>query len=100
MNYLLEDITVIDAASFLAGPAAATIMADYGANVIKIEPPGGDGYRNVAGAYPEPYHWQLTSRNKRSLALDLGMPERRAVLHRLIEKADVLTTNFLDSALN
>lgn len=99
MNYLLEDITVIDAASFLAGPAAATIMADYGANVIKIEPPGGDGYRNLAGAYPVPYHWQLTSRNKRSLALDLGMPEGRAVLHRLIEKADVLTTNFLDSAL-
>ena len=42
MNYLLEDIIVIDAASFLAGPGAATIMADYGAKVIKIEPPGGE----------------------------------------------------------
>ena len=45
MEYLLEDITVVDAATFLAGPGAATILADYGANVIKIEPPSGDGYR-------------------------------------------------------
>ena len=52
MDYFLDDITVIDAATFLAGPGAATIMADYGANVIKIEPPTGDGYRGLVGRYP------------------------------------------------
>lgn len=50
MQHLLEDITVIDAATYLAGPGAATILADFGANVIKIEPPGGDGYRSLVGA--------------------------------------------------
>ena len=57
MEYLLEDITVVDAATFLAGPGAATILADYGANVIKIEPPSGDGYRGLVGRYPFPNHW-------------------------------------------
>ena len=55
MDYLLEDITVVDAATFLAGPGAATILADYGANVIKIEPPSGDGYKSMgslSGAVP------------------------------------------------
>lgn len=99
MTYLLEDITVIDAATYLAGPASATILADFGADVIKIEPPGGDGYRTLVGPYPVPYHWQLTSRNKRSLCLDLGQPGGRDVMHRLVAKADVLTTNFLEPAL-
>ena len=49
MSYFLDDLTVIDAATFLAGPGAATILADYGANVIKIEPPEGDGYRGSCG---------------------------------------------------
>ena len=43
MSYFLEDLTVVDVATFLAGPAAATILADYGADVIKVEPPEGDG---------------------------------------------------------
>ena len=95
MSYFLEDLTVIDAATFLAGPGAATILADYGAQVIKIEPPEGDGYRSLVGRYPVPYHWQLTSRNKRSLALDLAKDEGQKVLHRLLAQADVMTTNFL-----
>ena len=49
MTYLLEGLKVIDLASFLAAPGAATLMADYGAEVIKIEPPGGDGYRRLHG---------------------------------------------------
>ena len=51
----LDGITVIDAASFIAGPVSTTVMADFGATVIKIEPPGGDSYRNSfrSGAYPE-----------------------------------------------
>ncbi len=99
MDYLLDDLTVIDAATFLAGPGAATILGDFGANVIKIEPPLGDTYRTLVGRYPTPYHWLLTSRNKRSLALDLTRDAGRAVLHTLIGKADVLTTNFLQSQL-
>ncbi|MBV1879183.1 MAG: CoA transferase [Pseudomonadales bacterium] len=99
MDYLLDDITVLDAASFLAGPGAATILADFGANVIKIEPPGGDGYRQLVGTYPVPYHWQLTSRNKRSLVLDLTTEAGQAVLHQLVKQADVITTNFLQPTL-
>ena len=95
MEYLLEDITVIDAATYLAGPGAATILGDFGANVIKIEPPGGDGYRKLVGAYPVPYHWLLTSRNKRSLCLDLNKDAGQSLMHELVSKADVFTTNFL-----
>ncbi|MCE9648300.1 MAG: CoA transferase [Parvibaculum sp.] len=97
---LLEDLLVIDCASFIAGPAAATIMSDFGARVIKIEPPViGDSYRqlmNVPGMPPaaHDYFWTLDNRNKESLALDLKRPEARAVLDALIEKADVFITNF------
>lgn len=99
MSYFLDDLTVIDAATFLAGPGAATILADYGANVIKIEPPEGDGYRGLVGRYPVPYHWQLTSRNKRSLAVDLSKDEGQKVVHQLLAKADVMTTNFMPEQL-
>ena len=100
MSYLLEDIRVIDAASYLAGPGAATVLADYGADVIKIEPPQGDGYRNLVGNYPVGYHWLLTSRNKRSLGLDLSVKEGRDVLHELIKGADVVLTNFVGAQLD
>ncbi len=99
MQHLLEDITVIDAATFLAGPGAGTILADFGANVIKLEPPGGDGYRALVGNYPVPYHWLLTSRNKRSLVVDLSKDAGQDLVHRLIEKADVFTTNFMRGQL-
>ena len=94
---LFTGLKVIDCASWIAGPAAATIMSDFGADVIKIEPPGvGDPWR---ASQPIPgktvdYYWQLTSRNKRSLALDLKHAEGQAVLHRLTAAADVFITNF------
>jgi len=91
---MLDDLTVIDAASYVAGPAAATVLGDFGANVIKVEPPRGDGFRRLAARYRTDYNWQLTSRNKRSLALDIGMPEGRHVLFRLIDSADILVVNF------
>lgn len=99
MTDLLEDITVIDAATFLAGPGAATILADFGANVIKIEPPAGDGLRTLNGGHAVPFHWLLTSRNKRSLALDLSKDAGQKLMHQLIERADVLTTNFMQHQL-
>jgi crotonobetainyl-CoA:carnitine CoA-transferase CaiB-like acyl-CoA transferase len=81
-DHLFSDLKVIDCASWIAGPAAATIMSDFGADVIKIEPPGaGDPWRgrSTSGATND-YYWHLTSRNKRSLALDLKHEAGRAVL--------------------
>ena len=99
MEQFLEDLIVVDAATFLAGPGAATMLGDFGAKVIKIEPPGGDGYRGLVGRYPVPYHWLLTSRNKESLALDLSKDAGQALMHQLIAKADVMTTNFMRGQL-
>jgi crotonobetainyl-CoA:carnitine CoA-transferase CaiB-like acyl-CoA transferase len=94
---IFTGLRVIDCASWIAGPAAATIMSDFGAEVIKIEPPGaGDPWRAspaVPGKVTD-YWWQLTARNKRSLAIDLKPAEGLAVLHRLIALTDVFITNF------
>ena len=95
-DHLFSGLKVIDCASWIAGPAAATIMSDFGADVIKIEPPGvGDPWRarSTSGAAND-YYWQLTSRNKRSLALDLKHEAGRAVLYKLVADADVFVTNF------
>lgn len=96
---MLEGLRVIDAASYLAAPAAATVMADFGADVIKVEPPQGDGYRLLHGVHRTDYNWQLTSRNKRGIGLDLTKPEARQILHRLIDQADVLLLNFRDDQI-
>jgi formyl-CoA transferase len=94
---LFTGLKVIDCASWIAGPAAATMLSDFGAEVIKIEPQGvGDPWRAnqpIPGKTIDSY-WQVTSRNKRSLALDLKHPEGQAVLHRLAATADVFITNF------
>lgn len=94
MEYLLEGIRVLDVASYVAGPAAATVMADFGADVIKVEPPSGDSYRALVAAYRTNYYWSLTSRNKRDVAIDLRGKEGQAVLHRLVKDADVILVNF------
>jgi len=96
---LFSDLLVIDCASFVAGPAAATIMSDFGARVIKIEPPGaGDSYRTLIKYRGVEdcidYFWTLDSRNKESLALDLKEPAGRAFLDVLIRRADVFITNY------
>jgi len=100
MDHLLEKITVIDCASYIAGPAAATIMSDFGARVIKIESPDiGDSYRSLLRlpGLPEStenYPWILTSRNKESLALDLKFKEAHIILNKLIKKSDIFITNY------
>src|SRR6266516_1882141 len=98
---LLQGLHVVDLASFIAGPAATTVLSDFGADVIKVEPPGvGDTYRYFDRFPGNPvvegfdYLWQLTNRNKRSLALNLKSPGAQAVLERLVKWADVLVTNF------
>jgi formyl-CoA transferase len=92
---------VLDIASWIAGPAATTILSDFGADVIKVEPPGvGDTYRYFSRMPPNPvleganYTWQLTNRNKRSIELNLKSPAAKSVLERLVKWADVLVTNF------
>src|SRR5690606_15023561 len=91
----LSGLRVIDLASFIAGPVAATVMADFGADVIKIEPPGvGEPYRTRNHRAGTPNHrYIVDNRTKKSLALDLKKPEGLAVLCRLVERADVLVTN-------
>lgn len=96
---MFEDLLVIDAATFLAGPGAATVFGDYGARVIKIEPPGGDRYRTLKGTWHIDYNWLLTSRNKESLALDVSKPEARQIVHDLVKRADVFITNFIGDQL-
>ncbi|WP_151448726.1 CaiB/BaiF CoA transferase family protein [Lacisediminimonas profundi] len=92
-------LRVLDVGSFIASPAAATVLSDFGAQVIKIEPPGsGDPYRALANqpGYPQSPHnycWSLDGRNKRSLALNLAGSEGQEVLHRLVQTADVFVTN-------
>jgi crotonobetainyl-CoA:carnitine CoA-transferase CaiB-like acyl-CoA transferase len=97
-DFLLTGVRVIDAANFIAGPVATTIMADLGADVIKIEAPDGDPYRHRTGGpgvaeSPYNYRWIVDNRTKRGMALDLREAAGRAVLQRLVERADVFVTN-------
>ena len=96
----LAGLIVLDASTYIAGPAAATALGDWGADVIKIEAPGtGDPHRNSwKGAnYPKAsgnYPWQLDGRNKRSIAIDLKHTDGRKLLDRLLARADVMVVNF------
>jgi crotonobetainyl-CoA:carnitine CoA-transferase CaiB-like acyl-CoA transferase len=95
---IFSDLKVVDLASFIAGPSAAVILSDFGAEVIKVEPPSGDYWRHAHKVPPQPqaednYPWHLTNRNKRGLALDLKSPGAPPVLERLVKWADVLIVN-------
>ena len=98
-DYLFDGLKVLDVGSWIAGPVAGTILADYGADVIKIEMPGlGDAYRNLSATAIVPdastnYMWDMDARNKQSLSLNLKTEEGVKVLHRLIEQCDVYITN-------
>jgi formyl-CoA transferase len=97
---ILAGIRVIDCGTYVAGPAAATVMSDFGAEVIKIERPGGGDLWRLFSKLPGvakcdlDWCWILTNRNKKSVALDLGRPEGREVLLRLVSTADVFLTNY------
>lgn len=102
---ILTGIRVLDLATYIAGPAAATVMSDFGAEVFKVErPPYGDPYRYlhmVPGmpASETQYCWLLDSRNKKSLGLNLTHASSRGVLEKLVAWCDVLITNFQPSQL-
>jgi crotonobetainyl-CoA:carnitine CoA-transferase CaiB-like acyl-CoA transferase len=91
----LGDIVVLDLSHALAGPFASTMLGDYGAEIIKIEPPGGE----IARAWGPPFYGDEAAyfvnlnRNKKSVALDLKHPEGKAIFFRLLERADVVLEN-------
>jgi crotonobetainyl-CoA:carnitine CoA-transferase CaiB-like acyl-CoA transferase len=95
---IFSGLKVVDLASFIAGPGAAVILSDFGADVIKVEPPTGDTWRIGYKIPPQPrakdnYPWHLNNRNKRGLALDLKSPQAGEILERLVKWADVLIVN-------
>src|ERR1700757_4525233 len=95
---IFSGLKVVDFASFIAGPSAAVILSDFGADVIKVESPAGDMWRIGHKIPPQPqaedaYPWHLANRNKRSLTLDLKSANAQRVLERLVRWADVLIVN-------
>ena len=96
---IFSGLKVVDVASFIAGPSAAVILSDFGADVIKVEPPSGELWRHAHNAPPatrrreDAYPWHLNNRNKRGMALDLKSPNARLVLEKLVKWADVLIVN-------
>jgi crotonobetainyl-CoA:carnitine CoA-transferase CaiB-like acyl-CoA transferase len=102
---ILSGLRVIDCGTYIAGPAAAAILSDFGAEVIKIErPPYGDPYRYLGQVPGMPvsdknYCWILDDRNKKSIALNLGDPEAHAALLKLVATADIFVTNHQPQSL-
>src|SRR6266571_1303160 len=95
---IFSGLKVVDLASFIAGPSAAVILSDFGADVIKVEPPSGDFWRHAHQIPPQPqatdpYPWHLANRNKRGIALDLKSPSAEQVVEKLVKWADVLIVN-------
>src|SRR6201999_3977120 len=98
IDKIFSDLKVVDLASFIAGPAAATILSDFGADVIKVEPPSGEVWRTGHKIPPqpyseEPYPFQMANRNKRGVALNLKAASAQPVLERLAKWADVFIVN-------
>jgi crotonobetainyl-CoA:carnitine CoA-transferase CaiB-like acyl-CoA transferase len=95
---IFSGLKVVDLASFIAGPSAATILSDFGADVIKVEPPEGELWRSGHKIPPqpyseEPYPFELANRNKRGVALNLKAASAQQVLERLAKWADVFIVN-------
>jgi crotonobetainyl-CoA:carnitine CoA-transferase CaiB-like acyl-CoA transferase len=96
---IFSGLKVVDLSSFVAGPGAAVILSDFGADVIKVEPPNGDLWRMVH-KFPffvpmakDNYPWHLNNRNKRGMTLDLKSTEAGKILERLAKWADILIVN-------
>lgn len=95
----LAGIKVVEVATFIAMPSAGALLADLGADVVKVEPPAGDLWRaarnRTDGVFPSNPMFLLDNRGKRDIAVDLGKPEGQAVVRRLASTADVFTTNLV-----
>ncbi len=92
----LEDVKVLDFTRVMAGPFATMLLGDLGADVIKIEPPGGDDTRSWGPPWigRDSAYFMSTNRNKRSIIIDLKNPRSREVVERLVKRADVVLENF------
>jgi crotonobetainyl-CoA:carnitine CoA-transferase CaiB-like acyl-CoA transferase len=96
----LEGVRVLDVSTLFAGPLAATILGDFGAEVIKIEHPRGDPVRNHGHSKDEiPLWWKMLNRNKHAITLNLSKPEGQALIERLVATADVFIENFRPGTL-
>jgi crotonobetainyl-CoA:carnitine CoA-transferase CaiB-like acyl-CoA transferase len=93
MKSVLSGVRVVEQGTFITGPCAGMMLADLGADVVKVESPTGDPYRSYQGGQFSP-HFQAYNRNKRSIALDLNVPADRKVFDELIASADVYIQNF------
>ncbi|MEM7364594.1 MAG: CoA transferase, partial [Pseudomonadota bacterium] len=97
-EHLFSGLKVLDVAAVIAAPVAAMILADFGADVIKVEAPSGDMLRTLSNIPTTPdtdnnYFWHMDGRNKRAITLDLKTEEGIGVLHKLIAECDVYITN-------
>ena len=101
--HVLEGLKIVELATYIAAPGAAGIMADWGAEVIKIEQPGGDPIRkffdSIGSDQAANPVFELDNRGKKSIVLDISKPEGHEVLTRLIQTADVFLTNVRPAAL-
>ena len=99
MNLPLTGYTVLDLSQVIAGPETAMLLGELGADVIKVEKPGGEDSRNMgAGAAGMSRTFSLLNRNKRSIVLDLSKPDGKAVLYRLVARTDILVEGFIPGA--
>jgi crotonobetainyl-CoA:carnitine CoA-transferase CaiB-like acyl-CoA transferase len=103
-GHVLDGVRVVELTMWVAGPSACGIMADWGADVVKVEPPTGDPQRNIFGALgyrddlPNP-SFALDNRGKRSIVIDLRSEDGRATMEKLLESADVFVTNMRPAGL-
>jgi crotonobetainyl-CoA:carnitine CoA-transferase CaiB-like acyl-CoA transferase len=98
----LEGLTVVDMATVFAGPGAAKYLGDYGADVIKVEAPSGDGTRGMGWTDPRDgtsFMWKILGRNKRTVVLDLKQDADLDAMRRLVDRADVLVENLRPGTL-
>ncbi len=100
----MQGVRVVDLGFWVAGPSAAGILADWGADVVKLEPPDGDPFRALflavfGAAMPVNPPFELDNRGKRSLALDLAQEDGRAIAYQLLERADVFISNLRPEVL-
>ncbi|WP_419919977.1 CaiB/BaiF CoA transferase family protein [Candidatus Poriferisocius sp.] len=96
----LAGVRVLDISSFLAAPQVATFLGDFGADVIKVEPPSGEALRRIGAARNgESLVWAMVSRNKRVITCDLNRSEGRDILRQLVAEVDVLVHNYSPTVL-
>jgi crotonobetainyl-CoA:carnitine CoA-transferase CaiB-like acyl-CoA transferase len=97
---ILRGTRVVELGVWVAGPGAGGVLADWGADVVKVEPLAGDPMRSLEAAYGGPNPpFELDNRGKRSLAVDVGTDEGKEVVHALLADADVFVTNFRPGGL-